>query len=199
MDPTQLKALYDYRDNPEFAADNAMRELGYNPGAMNPMLQQMRKSAKGLGTAFQLEKSNVAGLGPTNAANSGADFRHYLMSSMSNGGQGHSSGGGGIYAALERGNQGFGQAVQNVRADRNAQANGGTASVNPYLREVSDQFGALGTGGVGMYGSLISPMMTPRMGGAYAQGLQNSSGSAMNQAIRSGVGNQDIWSYLLGI
>lgn len=71
-------------DNPSFAFDTALKDVGYNPYAANPFTNSIRKLAPSLATAFQMEQSgNHNSNTPSAIARRGHGYANGLYSSMS--------------------------------------------------------------------------------------------------------------------
>ncbi len=212
-------------DNPDFALNNAMSDIGYNPYAANPFTASVRKLAPALGTSYALEQAmnpnaNTPGAiarrgqGYSNGQYSSMSFSDYLRGSLTGedlGNQKYNPFPGADYPTTGTARQNIGVQVpylnntfRSIRDYRNQLGQGGVNfnNLNPYMAALSEQAGSNGgLGTVDILSNLMSPLLgSPAMSGAYNRALRSQGEQAVRKLAGEGLNTQnDIWTYLLGI
>lgn len=191
-------------DNPSFAFDTALRDVGYNPYAANPFTNSVRKLAPSLATSYGMEQAmnNMGGNAPGGIARRGQGYANGQRSSMSfsdylrgsitgeNISQKYNPPGattgaeGADYHIMSGARNNIGiqadyanNTFRGIRDYRN-QLGAGTVNfntLNPFMAQLSDQAGA--NGGLGTV-DILSSLMTPLLGS------QNMA-AAYNRALRA--------------
>jgi hypothetical protein len=212
-DADRFKSQFRYNlDDPGFAFNNALQDLGYNPYAANPFIASLRRLAPGMGQAFALNMATQPGSwgqGNTYAdigQNSSTSYGNFLRNAIAGTPQtaaGNNPANQGVYGQMQYARQLMPQAVQSIRQQQQNLAGGGTMDqINPFTEMLAQQMAANnGMGTVALMQNLVSPFMSRNMASAYGQGLQNAQQQALRRYTEPGVDPfaGDIWTYLLGI
>jgi hypothetical protein len=222
-DPIKESLLYPL-DNPEYAYNNAMSDVGINPYSANPFAKAMKRMAPSLGASYLVEQSsNNRANTPAGIARTGqgyADGQHtsmpfstYLRASASgqNVAPAYNMPGdpSGEYPTMGTAAQNVGTSLQwlpnaigDVRTYRNNLNNGSAnmSNINPFMAAFSDQLAAgNGQGTVDLASNLMSPWLAPAMASSYRNALTASLGNANRKLAAEPLNTtNDIWTYLMG-
>lgn len=193
--------LYNFSDNPQAAFDNVLRDMGYNPYAANPFMQQIRQASPGMANAYLVNQALQArpgtggGAQPTGlTTDMGTGYRDYVRNALGAGG-----GGSNIYATLQSGANNLRPAINVVRGLGTDTQN--AVNMNPYAWLLNQNLGQNnGQGTIDYLASINGPMMgSAALRRAYGTGLQSSYAGAMrNYASSANPLYGDIYNYLLG-
>jgi hypothetical protein len=195
--------LYNFADNPAAAWDNVLRDMGYNPYAANPFMQQIRQAAPGMANSYLVNQAMIPRPGtpggqPTGlqglTQDMGLGYRDFAKNALGAGGGGSS-----IYATLQQGANNLRPAVNVIRGLGTDTEN--AVNMNPYAWLLNQNLAANNGQGTTEYlASLNGPMLgSANLRRAYGTGLQSSYAGAMrNYASSANPLYGDIYNYLLG-
>lgn len=192
--------LYNFADNPANAFDNVLRDMGYNPYAANPFMQQVRQAAPGFANSYLVQQAmqprpGTPGGQPTGlATDMGTGYRDFAKNALGAGG-----GGTQIYATLQSGANNLRPAINVMRGLGTDTQN--AVNMNPYAWLLNQNLSQNnGQGTLDYLASVNAPMLgSANLRRAYGTGLQASYGGAMrNYAQSANPLYGDIYNYLLG-
>lgn len=180
-------------ENPRFALQSAIQDMGGNPFRADPYLGMLMNSAQGLASSFMLNNLGTDASGIAGQGGEGAMFGKYL--------QGVLGESGGIGSTLAGANSQMGSYLGQLTDIQNQMASGGGGglqNVNPFAQYIMDQMANPG-GAAGLQASLTTPFMGRSVGQAYTGGLQDVAGQALRQRgqdlNQSGL-PRNFWDYL---
>jgi hypothetical protein len=181
-------------ENPRFAVQSALLDMGINPFRGNPMLGMLMRFAPGLNQAFLLSNLGVSPEALGQAGGQGAMFGNYLRQVLSS-----PNGVGNALLSAQRSLPGAFAELKRIQ-DQIAGQGMPLSALSPIAESLlstwDDPQGALGA-----YAALTTPFMGPSMAQSFARGLGNITDMAVRRVAADygeDLGSLDraFWEYL---
>jgi len=171
------------------AVNNVLRDLGYNPYAANPFVQQMKGLGQGYSQHWLAQHAMNPQLTAASLPASFASYRDMLQNSFRNGS---------MIADISRTGGGMRDLVGSMRNYSSQLASGIPADqLNPYMAYLQPQM-ATGQGTADFLSNLYAPLMGRGMQQAYGAGLGALADTAGRNIAQAHDVTGDIWKYFFG-